>query len=199
MASFPTLFYAPPGGRITPVDRSPFRHPVTGNQIFNPKPDLVLNLLPLDFYVAPPDQRVYSSTPTYAKTLDGTKVRMSWNNTPKPVGPVFQRRVAELKQTSAERAISLPEGFDRTSLDAALVHAVDALALGPGPYFIPKDDGTWLERTKPQLLTALQGASARINAAAANATAHYDALVVLRDANDMLGLLDYDITTGWPS
>lgn len=197
--SHPTLFYAPPGSTPVPINGNRWRDPETGDILFNPQPDPARHLLPLDWYVQEPDPRTSFGTPVYSINPDGDGVRMAWRADPKPIGPVFQQRVAELKALSAENAISLPAGFDAVSLQAALVHAVDALAGGTGPYSIPRDDGTWVSRTAAQLSAAMAGVSSRINTAAANAQAHYDALVALRDANDIIGLYEYDITTGWPS
>lgn len=192
--SHPTLFYAPPGEAPRPVNGKRWRDPTTGDVIFNPQPDPARHLLPLEWYVPEPDPRANQNTPVYALNPDGNAVRMSWRTEPKPVAPALQRRLLELRELTRQKGDQTSVGYEREAMELAV-----ALSVANQGGDLWRTDGTWVSLNPAQVTALVSSYATAIKDVMATARMHSEALRAMAAANDIIGLMEYDITTGWPA
>ena len=203
MAEYPTLFYSPTVSIIEPIVRLPWRHPATGDLMYNPQPDVARDLLPLAFYVPEPRDDIQTNTVVYARNQTGTQINMSWASELKAIGPLYVGRREDLRAYAVELARYLPGHDPNVGVQQIATHAIaiaqgDTLGAG-SPYQYLRDNGEWFQKSEAEAKQLLVGYRDRQQAIGAQYEIHKDAMKALRDADDHVGLVEYDYTTGWPT
>lgn len=200
------LFYAPAGADPVVISEDRFEHPDYGT-IFGVQPDPARDIYELEFEVTEPDSRIATNTPTYALNPAGTHVRMAWDSQLKPISQLYQARLAELRalvKTKFKLTRDLggvPADEDVFAL-TALAHQARIISGNTDPqdeYQFLRSDGEIATRTAANVESFVRNLSRNINDVGDQYEVHKAALQTLRDATDRVGVVEYDITTGWPT
>lgn len=189
------VFYAPAGETPKEITGRVFRHPVTGDQIHNPKVDLALDILPLEAELPPSDSRLFNMSDKYSRAKDVDVVRMTWSSTAKPALPALSGRLQELRAKAQQVGDSNSIGFTREALDIAVVYKASG---GPGPWVIYKADGEWVELEKEALDALVADYAYRLEEVMQATRVHSEQLRAYVEAGDLGSLLDHDLEQGWP-
>ena len=191
------LFYAPVGKTPRQLG-SRFKHPVTGDTIFNPTVDLDLDILPLAQEMPKPaDERYYALSDDYTRAPDGTQVLMTWGSTRKSAAPLLKTRLSELHHRAREAL----EDTDATAIADDLVdYALQWAQANPtGVLWLRRNSGVWVDVSMAQVNTFLANRATRIAAVMSAYKTHDEQIRSMADSEALEALAEYNIESGWPT